>query len=97
MIAKLNSVPFQGSILLVENQSALIKAGERSKLSVGTKFGVYRAGQDLMDPETGRSLGKREKMIGEITLTSHQNERVSEARITFGSGFQAGDIVRVMK
>jgi curli biogenesis system outer membrane secretion channel CsgG len=97
MIAKLNSVPFQGSILLVENQTALIKAGEKSKLGAGTKFGVYRAGQDLIDPETGRSLGKREKMIGEITLTSHQNERISETRITFGGGFQTGDIVRVMK
>jgi curli biogenesis system outer membrane secretion channel CsgG len=97
MIEKLNSIPFQGSILLVENQTALIKAGEKSKLGVGTKLGVYRGGQDLIDPETGRSLGKREKMIGEVTLTSHQNDRISEARITFGNGFQAGDIVRVMK
>jgi curli biogenesis system outer membrane secretion channel CsgG len=97
MIGKLNSIPFQGSILLVDNQTALIKAGEKSKLSVGTKLGVYRGGQDLIDPETGRSLGKREKMIGEVTLTSHQNDRISEARITFGNGFQAGDIVRVMK
>ena len=97
MIAKLSAVPFQGSILLVESQTALIKAGEKSKLGVGTKLGVYRGGQDLLDPETGRSLGKREKMIGEVTLTNHQNERISETRITFGSGFQAGDIVRVLK
>ena len=97
MIAKLNAVPFQGSILLVENQTAIIKAGEKSKLAIGTILGVYRGGQDLIDPETGRSLGKREKMIGEVILTSHQNDRVSDARITSGVGLQAGDIVRVIK
>ncbi len=97
MIDKLNSTPFQASILLVENQTALIKAGDKSRLKPGTKLAVYRRGQDLIDPETGRSLGKREKMIGEVTLTGHQNDRVSETQITFGSGFQAGDMVRVIK
>ena len=97
MIVKLNTVPYQSRILLVENQTVVIKAGEKSKLPVGTKLGVYRDGQDLIDPETGRSLGKREKMIGELILTSHQNDRISEAGITFGSGLQSGDIVRVLK
>ena len=97
MIDKLNSIPFQSRIILIENQSALIRAGERSRLPVGAKLGVYRSGQDLVDPETGRSLGKREKMIGEVTVTSHQNELISETRITSGSGFQSGDIVRLMK
>jgi hypothetical protein len=58
---------------------------------------VYRAGQDLIDPETGRSLGKREKQIGEIALVSHTNDRVSEAKVSSGTGFQAGDIVRQIK
>ena len=97
MVSKLNSVPYQSRILLIENQSVLIKAGEKSRLPVGARFGVYRAGQELVDPETGRSLGKREKMIGEISLTNHQNDRISEAKITSGIGFQAGDVLRVMK
>jgi curli biogenesis system outer membrane secretion channel CsgG len=97
MITKLNSIPYQSRILLIENQTVVIRGGEKSKLPIGTKLGVYRAGQDLLDPETGRSLGKREKMVGEIILTSHQNDRISEGRITFGNGFQTGDLVRVMK
>jgi len=97
MVNKLNSVPFQSRILLIENQTVIIRAGEKSRLPVGARFGVYRAGQDLVDPETGRSLGKREKMIGEISLTNHQNDRISEARISSGAGFQVGDIVRVLK
>ena len=97
MIEKLNGIPFQSRILLVENQTAVIKAGEKSKLPIGTRLGVYRAGQELIDPETGISLGKREKMIGEITVTSHQSEKISDANITSGSGIKAGDLVRVLK
>ena len=66
-------------------------------MAEGSKLGVYRAGADLVDPETGRVIGKREKQIGEIMVTSHQSDRVSEATITSGLGFQAGDIVRAIK
>jgi hypothetical protein len=97
MINKLTALPYQSRIMLVEGPTVIIRAGEKSKLAAGTKLGVYRAGQDLIDPETGRSMGKREKLIGEITLLSHQNERISEAKITSGTGFVVGDIVRAMK
>lgn len=97
MVNKLNSLPYQSKIMLVEGPTVIIRAGEKSKLAAGTKLGVYRAGQDLLDPETGRSMGKREKLIGEITLLSHQNDRISEAKITSGTGFVVGDIVRAMK
>jgi curli biogenesis system outer membrane secretion channel CsgG len=97
MINKLNNLPYQSRIMLVEGPTVIIRAGEKSKLALGTKLGVYRAGQDLIDPETGRSMGKREKLIGEIALLSHQNDRISEAKIASGTGFVAGDIVRAMK
>lgn len=97
MIAKLSSQPFQTRIMSVEGSEVLIRAGEKSKLSEGTKLAVYRAGKDLIDPETGRSLGKKEKQIGEIVLVNHQNERVSEAKGSATAGFEVGDVVRVMK
>ncbi len=97
MIDKLNGIPFQSRILLVENQTVVIKAGEKSKLPIGTRLGVFRAGQELIDPESGISLGKREKMIGELSVTAHQNERVTETSIISGSDIKAGDIVRVMR
>lgn len=97
MIKELNKRPFQGRIILVEGSTVMIRAGERSRLEPGAKLAVYRAGQDLVDPETKRVIGKREKQIGEVMIVNHQGERVSEAKITSGAGFQAGDIVRVMK
>ncbi len=97
MIAKLNAQPFTGRVLALEGPTVIIRAGEKSRLAPGTKLGVFRPGQDLIDPDTGRSLGKREKQIGELILANHQNERVSEARIASGTGFQAGDVVRVVR
>ncbi|MBI5047482.1 MAG: hypothetical protein HZB54_00835 [Deltaproteobacteria bacterium] len=97
MIKELNSRPFQSKIMLVEGKAIMFRGGTKSKLEAGTKLGVYRPGADMVDPDTGRVIGKREKQIGEIMFTSHQNEKVSEGTVSSGMGFQAGDIVRAIK
>lgn len=97
MIEKLNAMPFQSKILAVEGSTMVVRAGTRSKLKEGTVLGVFRPGADLVDPETGRVIGKREKKIGELMLTSHQGERISEASVKTGVGFQVGDIIKAVK
>lgn len=94
MIEKLNQQPFQGRVLAVEGSTLVIKAGTRSRLPEGTVFDVLHPGQDLIDPDTGRVIGKRDKKVGEITLTTHQNEKISEATVRAGSSFQVGDLIR---
>lgn len=94
MIIELNKKPFQGRILEMEGSTVILRGGTKSKLQPGAKLGVYRQGADLKDPDTGRVIGKREKQIGEIMITSHQSDKLSEASVSSGMGFQAGDIVR---
>ncbi|MBI5562610.1 MAG: hypothetical protein HY894_07160 [Deltaproteobacteria bacterium] len=94
MVEKLNQMPFQGRVLAVEGSTIVVKAGTRSRLPEGTVFDVLRSGQDLVDPDTGRVIGKREKKIGEIMLTNHQTEKISEASVKSGAGFEAGDVIR---
>ncbi len=94
MIKELSSRPFQSRIMLIDGKTVLFKGGTRSKLNSGAKLGVYRQGEDLVDPDTGRVLGKREKKVGEITLTSHQNNNVSEGNVVNGSDFKKGDVLR---
>lgn len=96
MIEKLNAIPFRSRVVLVEGPNVIIRAGTKSRLEPGTVMGVYRPGDDLVDPDTGRVIGKREKKIGEITLTAHQGENVSEGSVKSGVGFQTGDVVKVM-
>ena len=97
MILELNKLPFQSNILLVDGGSIVFKAGTRSKLESGARLAVYRPGEELIDPETGRSLGKREKRVGEIKLSSHTNSTVSEGSVAEGSGFVKGDILRLVQ
>lgn len=97
MIKELNSRPFQSKILMVKGKKIIFRGGERSKLEVGAKLGVYRPGEELKDPDTGRVIGREENQIGEIMFTSHQSEKISEGTVSSGTGFQAGDIVRVIK
>ncbi len=97
MIIELQKRPFQSHILLVDGGSIVFKAGTRSKLDSGVRLTVYRPGADLIDPETGRSLGKREKRVGEIKLSSHTNDVLSEGSVAEGSGFMKGDILRLVQ
>jgi curli biogenesis system outer membrane secretion channel CsgG len=97
MVEKLNALPFQGRILAVEGQTVVIRAGTRSRLVPGAVLSVFRPGADLIDPDTGRVIGKREKKIGEVVLTAHQGERISEAGIRSGAGFQTGDILKAFR
>jgi curli biogenesis system outer membrane secretion channel CsgG len=97
MVAKLNEMPFTGKVLHVDGRSVTIRAGTRSRVEPGTVLSVYSTGVDLVDPDTGRVIGKREKLIGEIKLAEHQGERISEAEVSSGTGFKVGDVVKVKK
>jgi hypothetical protein len=97
MVEKLNTMPFTGKVLLVDGKSVTIRAGTRSRIEPGTVLSVYSTGVDLVDPDTGRVIGKREKLIGEIKLAEHQGERISEAEVSSGTGFKAGDVVKVKR
>lgn len=93
---KLTSTPFQGKILAVDGTALVLKAGLRSQLKPGTQLAVYRVNRALIDPESGRVLGYKESKIGIIQFDSHLNENISTATVVSGSGFQAGDEVRLI-
>jgi curli biogenesis system outer membrane secretion channel CsgG len=94
MVNALNARPFVGRILFVGDGDILIRAGTKSRLDIGTTLSVYRMGDDLVDPDTGRSIGKRQKKIGELVITGHQDDQVSYTQAESGSGFSRGDVVK---
>lgn len=97
MVEKLNTMPYTGKVLHIDGQAITIRAGTRSRVEPGTTLSVYSTGVDLVDPDTGRVIGKREKLIGEIRLSEHQGERISEATVSSGTGFKVGDVVKVKR
>jgi hypothetical protein len=65
---------------------------------VGEKLDVFRAGMEIIDPETKQSLGTAESLIGSAIVI--QNDLGSQgdlsiAKPTSGMGFKTGDIVKL--
>ncbi|HTY07873.1 MAG TPA: CsgG/HfaB family protein [Candidatus Edwardsbacteria bacterium] len=87
-------VPWTGKILkLNADKTVLIKPGEAGGVKVGDKFVVYSKGEDVVDPDTGLSIGAEETKAGAIEVTEVKDQ-YAKAKVTSGTGFKAGDSVR---
>lgn len=83
------------SIVKVDGGMAYINAGVSSNVRVGDVYMVYSRGDDLVDPDTGLTLGSDERMIGSIQITNVQ-EKFSIGAIRGGAGaMKRGDLVKV--
>jgi curli biogenesis system outer membrane secretion channel CsgG len=92
--SKATDLPWEGKIIKVDGSTIYIKPGQDGGVKVGDTFMIYHAGEALIDPDTGLSLGSEEKKIGSIEVTSVM-EQASKATVRMGSGFSVGDFVRI--
>jgi curli biogenesis system outer membrane secretion channel CsgG len=92
-----NTIPWQAKVIIEKEGVVFINSGEADGLQIGDEFAVYRKGEDLIDPDTGISLGSVDKKIGEIRITdaSVGNGKASKCSIVQGSGFAKGNFVRI--
>lgn len=93
IVARMETVPWQGRVVTVKEDKIYINAGTNTNINVGDVFTVYRPGEELIDPETGLSLGSEETKIGTIKVEKVE-EKFSIATAVNGSGFKAKDFVR---
>lgn len=94
---KIASIPWQARIIKAKPDGTVyINSGSLAGVQVGDIFTVYRKGEELIDPETGLSLGAEEIKIGTIqVIRDIAGGKASLAKVIIGSDFQRGDIVRV--
>ena len=100
MIEKLNAQEFVSNVLAVEGGKIYVRAGVKSRFGSGTVFEVFRPGEKLVDPETGRVIGRRQRRIAELVITKHQSDRVSITKVkSFKEGevIRAGDVIKLLK
>lgn len=88
------NVPWSAKVVKSTGREILINAGLNSNIQPGSTFLIYKKGEELKDPGTGESLGFEETLIGEAMATQIM-ERVTKAVVKSGTGFSAGDIVRL--
>jgi curli biogenesis system outer membrane secretion channel CsgG len=91
------NIPWQAKIIKADAGVIFINAGAQGGVNVGDEFVVVRAGEALVDPDTGLSLGATETQVGTIKVTNNNigNGKASQCTATSGTGFDRNDIVRV--
>jgi len=95
----MSSIPWQGKILKVSADGTVyMKPGSKAGVQPGMTFWVYHKGEDLIDPDTGISLGSEDSKIGQIQVTGDvAGGKAAKAIVKKGSpeSFSAGDFIRV--
>jgi len=84
-------------ILGVAGDGAIyLNRGEDAGLTVGKRYNVMRPGQELIDPDTGRSFGSAETKVAVIGITEIEANR-SRAQVISGREVQRGDFLRKLQ
>ncbi|MEJ2744555.1 MAG: CsgG/HfaB family protein [bacterium] len=95
IIQELAKQPWRSTVVKAdETGKIIIRGGSEDGMKPGYEFSVYRQGEELRDPTTGELLDIETKKIGRISVTKVK-KKIAYATPLMGSGFQAGDLVKV--
>ncbi len=67
LVKEIGARPAEGSVVKAEDNRVWVNIGEDG-LEVGDRLTVMRKGEELIDPETGISLGSSDTSLGEIEV-----------------------------
>lgn len=92
--SRMQNVPWAGRIVDVKpDGKVFVNAGANAGVASGDTLNVYRAGEELVDPESGMSLGSELTKIGQVQIIQVQ-DKFSIATAAGGGGFQRGDVLK---
>jgi curli biogenesis system outer membrane secretion channel CsgG len=86
------SASHSGRVIKVSGNQVWINLGANTGIQAGDSFDVIRKGEELIDPDTGLSLGAVEEKVGSVVVTQVQ-EKFSIASIQSGN-VQANDYLK---
>jgi curli biogenesis system outer membrane secretion channel CsgG len=92
MMEKLSSIPWTGTVVMVNGGKVYINRGEREGVTAGQKFKVGEA-TTLRDPDTGEVLDETVDTVAEIEAIQVK-EKLTICKILSGSGIDKGMGVR---
>ena len=95
--AQVTSISWQAKVVKATGNSVIINVGAEAGVENGMEFVVYSQGEELIDPDTGLSLGSEEERVGRIKVTNNNlgNGKASRCQILEGSDFDTGYFVRL--
>jgi hypothetical protein len=68
IVASMEKIPFSAKIAKIEGEDVYINAGSSMNIKKGDKFQVYEVNESVIDPDTGLSLGSKDKRIGTLEI-----------------------------
>lgn len=92
IVARTENIPLRGKLIKSDGDTMFANVGARNGVNIGDIFSVYSPGEELIDPDTGESLGSDMQKVGSIRLISVQ-EKFSRASVQTGGGFAQGYII----
>lgn len=84
LIGQLDTIAWEGTVLMVKGSKIIINRGERDGVSVGKTFNVGEV-DELVDPDTGEVLDVDMSIVGAIEVTKVK-EKVAYAKPVSGGG-----------
>ncbi|PIR17444.1 MAG: hypothetical protein COV46_04140 [Deltaproteobacteria bacterium CG11_big_fil_rev_8_21_14_0_20_49_13] len=93
IVDNMERLPWEGKVISSKGGRIYMNAGGSAGVKVGDTFTVYKAGEELVDPDSGASLGVEETLAGQMQI-SKVMPKFSIGMITSGGAFRQGDIVR---
>ncbi|MDZ7288342.1 MAG: CsgG/HfaB family protein [candidate division KSB1 bacterium] len=88
---------WEAKVVMMKEDQVIINKGAEDGVKVGERFVIYRAGEEMIDPDTGESLGSEETKVGTLEVVNNNfggKGKASACKIVSGSDFQKGDMVR---
>ena len=84
IINKCMDKPWRGYVLTVDDDNYVISGGATQGITPGTKFGLYKKGKKVNNPQTGTNIELPGKRMGLITVTSNYGD-TPETEISFAT------------
>lgn len=95
LIQQLESIPWEGSVLMVKGGKVIINRGSREGVSEGREFQVG-AVDELVDPDTGEVLDSELTRVGTIRVTKAKEKIAYCAPVSGGDEIRKGMTVFAM-
>ncbi len=96
LIKEIGAKPAEGSVVKADPGQIYLNLGQDS-VALGDRLQVLRKGEELIDPETGISLGGSSTVIGEIQVNQVQEKFSIAGPVAMSGTPERGDRVRATK
>jgi len=80
---------------VTDTKKLYLSSGKKSNLDLGMKLGIFRLGEEIIDPSSGIVLAREETKIGEGVVSSFIGEDASILEYSANTEVKTGDICKI--